>query len=130
MIEVDVDMNAAVDELIELIKADYYNSAFTSFPSKFKTIPFFNGRKYIQIHNYHFTSSWNSPHAEMWGFIVNVDDDKKFPKGTILKSNGFSVVNLSVNRNQNCGNVLTGGYTIKWSGPVYVPDSYYEEEPT
>jgi len=52
----------------------------------------------------------------VWGFIVNVDDDKKFRKGDILKPAGFN----APARNKPRGNVIDGGYTIRWTGPEYL----------
>lgn len=63
------------------------------------------GRKYIKI------ISNNS----VWGFIV-AGDGGKFPKGTILKAAGWNAPATNHSR----GNVLTGGYKVEWTGPLYM----------
>ena len=45
-------------------------------------------------------------------FIVNTDKDKKFKKGDILKPAGWA----APARNFARGNVLEGGYEIRWTG--------------
>ena len=66
------------------------------------------GQKYIKIS----TRNGNSA----WGFIVNTDNDKKFQKGDILKCAGYS----APARNKARGNVLSGGFNIQWTGPLYL----------
>ena len=52
----------------------------------------------------------------IWGFIVGVDTDKKFKKGDILKPAGYA----APARNAARGNIIDGGYTINWTGPLYL----------
>ena len=66
------------------------------------------GSKYIKI----MTNGGGSA----WGFVVNVDNDKKFKKGTLLKCAGWS----APERNGSRGNVLEGGFPINWTGPLYL----------
>ncbi len=54
--------------------------------------------------------------TSVWGFIVKSDGDKKFRKGDILKPAGWA----APARNAARGNVLDGGYTIRWTGPMYL----------
>jgi hypothetical protein len=63
------------------------------------------GKKYIKI-----TERGGSVKA----FIVNTDNDKKFKMGDILKPAGWS----SPARNYVRGNILKGGYSINWTGPL------------
>lgn len=113
-----MDMNAAIADLLEDIKADY---AAWSKPTGDATrdkiradmVERFNaslsvqpGRKYIKI----------VKDGSVWGFIVAGDDDKKFRKGDILKAAGWN----APARNHARGNVLDGGYTIQWTGPLYM----------
>jgi hypothetical protein len=64
------------------------------------------GKKYIKI-----MSSRSA-----WGFIVNVDNDKKFKKGDLLYPAGYA----TPARNKARGNVLEGGFAIQWTGPAYL----------
>ena len=65
------------------------------------------GKKYIKI-----TEKGGGVKA----FVVGVDDDKKFKKGDILKPAGWA----APARNAARGNILKGGYTIDWTGPLYL----------
>ena len=65
------------------------------------------GSKYIKV----FTEG-----GSVWGFVVNTDKDKKFAKGDILKAAGYS----APARNAARGNIIDGGYTIRWTGPLYL----------
>jgi hypothetical protein len=49
------------------------------------------------------------------GFVVNTDNDKKFKKGDILKAAGYA----APARNFPRGNILEGGYTVRWTGAMY-----------
>jgi len=48
-------------------------------------------------------------------FISKIDF-KHFKKGDILKAAGYNAPAL----NQPRGNVLTGNYAIRWTGPLYL----------
>lgn len=61
------------------------------------------GKKYIKI---------TGAQGGVWGFVVNVDTDAKFPKGTILKAAGWS----APARNFARGNIITGVYNTDWTG--------------
>jgi len=50
------------------------------------------------------------------GFVVGVDNDKKFKKGDILMAAGYN----KPARNAARGNILDGGYAINWTGPLYL----------
>jgi hypothetical protein len=65
------------------------------------------GSKYIKV----FTEG-----GSVWGFVVNTDKDKKFAKGDILKAAGYN----APARNAARGNIIDGGYTIRWTGPLYL----------
>jgi len=64
------------------------------------------GHKYIKI----------VAGTSVWGFIVKTETDKKFRKGDILKPAGYA----APARNAARGNILDGGYTIRWTGPMYL----------
>tara|TARA_A100001391_G_C5027840_1_gene267555 strand:- start:224 stop:571 length:348 start_codon:yes stop_codon:yes gene_type:complete len=115
-------MNNEMTTLIENIKADYLNWTTRCAAAKGldslteinkKMIAEFNekitykvGTKYIKI----------SAGGSVWGFVVNTDNDKKFRKGDILKAAGYA----APARNAARGNILDGGYTINWTGPLYL----------
>ena len=75
---------------------------------RFKSrITFKEGKKYIKI----FTEG-----GSVWRFVVNTDKDNKFRKGDILKAAGWN----APARNQARGNIIDGGYSIQWTGPLYL----------
>ena len=113
-------MQAQIEKLIQDIKNDYVR--FMSGTSgkedirqdmidNFKdNVTYNEGKKYVKILKKLGTQTM------VWGFIVNVDDDKKFRKGDILMAAGFN----APARNKPRGNVLDGEYTIRWTGPEYL----------
>ena len=118
-IEKEIDMNIEMTTLIANIKEDYLNwttrCAKGTLSDINKTmIAEFNdkltykvGSKYIKVIN---------EGGGVWGFVVNTDNDKKFKKGDILKAAGYN----APARNAARGNILDGGYTIRWTGPLYL----------
>ena len=116
-------MNNEMTALIENIKADYLNwttrctdarglDALTETNKEMiarfnEKITFKVGNKYIKV----FTEG-----GSVWGFVVNTDNDKKFRKGDILKAAGYA----APARNAARGNIVDGGYTINWTGPLYL----------
>ena len=116
-------MNNEMTTLIENIKADYLNwttrcagakglDALTETNKMMiaefnEKITYKVGTKYIKV----FTEG-----RSVWGFVVNTDNDKKFRKGDILKAAGWA----APARNKARGNILDGGYTIRWTGPLYL----------
>ena len=109
--------------LIENIKTDYFNwttgcagakglDALTEINERMiadfnEKITYKAGSKYIKVF---------SEGGGVWGFVVNTDNDKKFKKGDILKAAGYA----APARNKARGNILEGGYTIRWTGPLYL----------
>ena len=65
------------------------------------------GKKYIKI---------TEKRGGVKAFVVNVDNDKKFKKGDILKPAGYA----APARNGARGNILEGNYPINWTGPLYM----------
>jgi hypothetical protein len=51
----------------------------------------------------------------VWGFIVK-EDGGKFRKGDILKAAGWNAPATNSAR----GNIIDGGYSIQWTGPMYL----------
>ena len=70
-------------------------------------ITYKEGSKYIKIFQ---------EQGSVWGFVVNTDKDKVFKKGDILKAQGYN----APARNAARGNIIDGGYTIRWTGPLYL----------
>lgn len=111
-------MEKQITELMENIKTDYLNWTSRNGQKELTDInkdmiaefndklTFTTGQKYIKV------LSSNS----VWGFIVNIDNDKKFAKGDILKAAGYN----APARNKPRGNILDGGYRIQWTGPLYL----------
>jgi len=65
------------------------------------------GKKYIKIFE---------EGGGVKAFVVGVDNDKKFKMGDILMAAGYN----APARNAARGNILDGGYTINWTGPLYL----------
>jgi len=130
----EMTLDAAVEALIEAIKDDYLTYTLQGAAARQrdatrkgssrnfdleglseinqKMVAEFNGgfevrkgKKYIKIIS----------NRSVWGFIV-AEDGGKFPKGTILKAASWS----APAKNHSRGNILTGGYTIRWTGPLYM----------
>ena len=112
-------MNTEMTALIENIKKDYFDWTMgcakgtlseinkTMIAEFNEKLTFKTGSKYIKVIN---------EGAGVWGFVVNTDNDKKFRKGDILKPAGWA----APARNKARGNILDGGYTIRWTGPLYL----------
>lgn len=110
-------MNEALEILVEEIKKDYLRFTSRNFTRDLtdinkRMIEEFNGgieiqegRKYIKV----------LTNRSVWGFIMK-EDDKKFKAGDILKAAGYN----APARNAARGNILKGGYTIQWTGPLYL----------
>ena len=111
-------MQSQLNTLLETIKQDYFN--WTSR----------NGTKELSEHNYTMIDDFNNgltftvgskyikviSKNSVWGFIVNTENDKKFQYGDILKAASWN----SPARNAARGNVMEGGYTVQWTGPLYL----------
>ena len=72
------------------------------------------GKKYIKINGRGDSVKFNGCFHDVKAFIIGVDNDKKFKMGDILKPAGWS----SPARNYVHGNILKGGYSINWTGPL------------
>lgn len=112
-------MNEAVLTLIEEIKKDYSDWTLRcakgelseinkKMIAKFEEgVRFEEGRKYIKI----------LTDTSVWGFIVAVDNDKKFNKGDILMPAGYN----APARNKARGNVFDlENYATRWVGANYL----------
>lgn len=111
-------MEKQLDQYLDNIRNDYrswqsdslttgspvYDEVRTQMTEDFcQGVRYEEGRKYIKvIHG-------SSVHS----FIVK-DDDAKFKKGDILKAASWN----TPARNFSRGNILTGGYTVRWTGAL------------
>lgn len=69
------------------------------------------GKKYIRV----VTKSGSQ--KSVWGFIVNVHDDKKFKYGDLLKSASWK----TPAKNQARGNLIDGDLSkVRWTGLEYL----------
>jgi len=105
-------MTAEMTDLLENIKSDYMFKGSTEAVKVDMTKEFNDnlsysvGSKYIKV----------MTKSSVWGFVVNTDNDKKFKKGDILKAAGYN----APARNKPRGNIVDGGYTVRWTGPLYL----------
>lgn len=106
-------MNEAINKLIEAANAKYDKRCGPDTEVRRELAARFKngwevkvGKKYIKLINGN----------AVWGFVVNTDDDVKFRKGDILKAATWA----APARNAARGNVLDGGYTVDWTGPLYL----------
>ena len=115
-------MNIEMTELLTNIKKDYFywtggcaargrgilSDINKAMIAEFnENLTYKTGSKYIKV----FTEG-----GSVWGFVVNTFNDKKFAKGDILKAAGYN----APARNSARGNIIDGGYTIRWTGPLYL----------
>ena len=112
-------MNEAVKTLIEEIKKDYVRWTYQCAKGELSEtnkkmianfeegVRFEEGRKYIKV----------LTDTSVWGFIVAVEDDKKFNKGDILMPASYN----SPARNKARGNVFDlENYATRWVGANYL----------
>jgi|APSaa5957512576_1039674.scaffolds.fasta_scaffold139001_1 hypothetical protein len=102
-------MNTEIATLLENLKADYRRwSGLVNSPNEAMIERFENGLEVVEGNKYTKIIQNNC----VWGFVVAVDNDKKFRKGDILKPAGWA----GPARNFARGNILDGGYTVRWAG--------------
>ena len=114
-----MNMKCAIEALVEAINSDYVRSSgdLSALPEarrahRVKMIENFKnslsvaeGKKYIKI----------VKDGSVWGFVVNVHDDKMFRYGDILKAATWT----TPTRNAARGNVFEN-YEVEWTGPLYL----------
>jgi hypothetical protein len=109
-------METAIDRLFGIIKSDYRKfMRYTGVNDQPHIVEMVNefdnklhyeyGHKYIKI----------ICGDRVWGFIVNITDDKKFAYGDILKAASWQ----APARNRARGNIF-GEYICYWTGPHYL----------
>jgi len=113
-----LDLDKGIESMLDIAKSDYVNWTTKGGAKELsdinkRMIAEFNdgfvvkkGSKYAKILNRH----------QCWGFVVATDTDKKFKIGDILMAAGYN----APARNAARGNVLEGGYDIRWTGPLYL----------
>ena len=113
-----LDLDKGIESMLNVAKSDYVDWTTRGGAKELsdvnkRMITEFNdgfvvkkGSKYAKILNRH----------QCWGFVVATDTDKKFKKGDILMAAGYN----APARNAARGNVLEGGYQIRWTGPLYL----------
>ena len=113
--DMDKIMDDAINQLFYAIAVDYARwKALGDYGKTGDAAEMMNqlsvqeGRKYLKIVK---TDNQKS----VWGFIQK-DDDGKFRAGDILKAASWA----SPARNKARGNILDGGYQIRWTGPEYL----------
>ena len=116
-------MNDAMNILIENIKKDYFEWTTGCAAAKGRCILSDINKEMLEEFNARLTYKTGSKYIKVfteggsvWGFVVNTDKDKKFAKGDILKAAGYN----APARNAARGNIIDGGYTIRWTGPLYL----------
>ena len=110
-----LDMQTALDFLVEAIKADYRSWWKDSDHDKDHVLEMIaefddaisidEGKKYFKI----------VKGGSVWGFVVKTDD-AKFKAGDILKAASWA----SPAKNAARGNIVAGGYKVNWTGPLYL----------
>jgi hypothetical protein len=114
-----MNMTAALETLMKIIREDYSRFMPVSdelephkrlvrqeMQDRFKnSLSFTEGKKYIRV----------VQDGSVWGFIVNIQDDKQFRYGDILKAAGWK----TPARNSARGNVFED-YQVSWAGPNYL----------
>ena len=106
----------AISDFLNAMKKDYYgwgnrlDDTLTNDPIREKMYV-----EFCENHTYSKGSKYIKVFAKKGGvkaFIVNTESDKKFKKGDILKPAGWA----APARNFARGNILDGGYEIRWTG--------------
>ena len=116
-------MNDAMNILIENIKKDYFEWTTGCAAAKGRCILSDINKEMIEEFNARLTYKTGSKYIKIfseggsvWGFVVNTFHDKKFEMGDILKAAGYN----APARNAARGNIIDGGYTVRWTGPLYL----------
>jgi hypothetical protein len=106
-----------ITTLVENIKEDYLRWTSRNYTKELSEI------NETMIAQFNEKISWNEgnkyikiiTNGSVWGFVVAVNNDKKFKYGDILKAAGWN----APARNAARGNVFED-YDIQWTGPNYL----------
>jgi len=108
-------MQLFLNQLLEDIKADYARwnkNSISDYSFKQQMIDEFGARVRVTEGKKYYKVIQGS---SVWGFIVK-EDSGKFRKGDILKAAGWNQPATNSAR----GNIIDGGYSIQWTGPMYL----------
>ena len=112
------DLDKGIESMLNVARGDYANWTTRGGTKELTDI----NEKMIKEFNDGFVVKYGSKYAKIlnrhqcWGFVVATDTDKRFKKGDILMAAGYN----KPARNAARGNVLDGGYQIRWTGPLYL----------
>jgi hypothetical protein len=99
-------MNAMIDDYTNFMNPDLSETKKRMNKEFIDNLTYTVGKKYIKV---------IERNGGVKAFVVGVDNDKKFKLGDILLPAGYN----APARNFARGNVLDGGYSIAWTGPMY-----------
>ena len=109
----------AISDLMNAMKKDYFDWTTGCAAAAGRCILSDINKKMIAEYNDKISSKKGSKYYKIFEksggvkcFVVATDKDKKFKKGDILKPAGWA----APARNFARGNILDGGYTIRWTG--------------
>ena len=100
-------MNAMIDDYTNFMNPDVSETKKRMNKEFIDNLTYTVGKKYIKV---------IERNGGVKAFVVNIDNDKKFKLGDVLLPAGWN----APARNFARGNVLDGGYSIAWTGPMYV----------
>ena len=117
------EMNTAMTVLIANIKKDYFDWTTGCAAANGRCILSDTNKEMIEKFNALLTYKTGSKYIKVfteggsvWGFVVNTFHAKKFEMGDILKAAGWA----APARNAARGTIIDGGYTVRWTGPLYL----------
>ena len=105
-------MQLFINQLVADIKTDYARWGKNLTAYRQEMIDEFNARVRVTEGKKYYKVIQGS---SVWGFIVK-EDGGKFRKGDILKAAGWNAPATNSAR----GNIIDGGYSIQWTGPMYL----------
>ena len=121
MINIDKKLDVAITNLMDYCVDDYIRWSTNNGAKKLSDyckrevenglgFKVKKGSKYIKI------LREQGSQESVWGFIVASEKDKKFQLGDILMAAGWR----GPARNKARGNVLSGNFNSRWTGPNYL----------
>jgi hypothetical protein len=108
-------LQSEMNALMAAIKLDFLNNTphHGDMYDRFdKALSYTVGKKYIKIQRLP-DEGFSNQFPWTWGFVVLLGNDPKFKRGDILQSDEFE----APRRDSARGNILDGGYTVRWCNP-------------